>query len=95
MVRIFNEEGAEDILVFGGGIIPKENIANLTEIGIKEVLGPGTNTQGVVDYILNVVASQGNIEALGERRSGISPIQEKSTDLWPAPEKRKIQPPLI
>ena len=59
VVQILKEKGAEDIIVLGGGIIPKEDIAKLKEMGIKEVFGPGTNTQRVVDYILNLLTAKG------------------------------------
>ena len=44
-------EGADDILVLGGGIIPKEDIPRLKELGIAEVFGPGTSTQDIIRYI--------------------------------------------
>ena len=59
VVQILKDKGAEDILVIGGGIIPKEDIVGLKEMGIKEVFGPGANTQRVVDCILNLVTTHG------------------------------------
>jgi methylmalonyl-CoA mutase C-terminal domain/subunit len=45
------KEGAEDIAVFGGGIIPKDDIAALKNLGVKEIFIPGTHTQDVVSWI--------------------------------------------
>jgi len=45
------KEGAEDITVFGGGIIPKEDIAALKTLGVKEIFIPGTHTQDVISWI--------------------------------------------
>lgn len=45
------EQGAEDIPVFGGGIIPKEDIEKLKSLGVKEIFIPGTSTQAVIDWI--------------------------------------------
>lgn len=45
------KEGADDITVFGGGIIPKEDIAALKKLGVKEVFIPGTHTQDVISWI--------------------------------------------
>ena len=59
VVQVLKEKGADDILVIGGGIIPKEDIAGLKERGIKEVFGPGANTQRIADCILNLVTTQG------------------------------------
>jgi methylmalonyl-CoA mutase C-terminal domain/subunit len=45
------EQGAEDIVVFGGGIIPKDDIAALKSEGVKEIFIPGTHTKEVVSWI--------------------------------------------
>ena len=52
-------QGAEDIVVFGGGIIPKEDIAALKDKGIKEIFIPGTHTKEVISWIhANVVVHE-------------------------------------
>ena len=43
--------GGEDILVLGGGIIPKEDIPALKEAGIQEVFGPGTQTSQIIGFL--------------------------------------------
>jgi methylmalonyl-CoA mutase, C-terminal domain len=49
---------AEDIVVFGGGIIPDEDVPALAELGITGVFGPGTNTGDVVAFLRQVVAER-------------------------------------
>lgn len=44
-------EGAEDIVVFGGGIIPDDDAAKLKEKGIEAIFGPGTDTRDIVKFI--------------------------------------------
>lgn len=44
-------EGASDMVVFGGGIVPKDDIAELKRIGVKEIFIPGTHTQDVVAWM--------------------------------------------
>ena len=51
VVELLREQNADDILVLGGGIIPKEDIPKLKEKGITEVFGPGTSTQDIIHYI--------------------------------------------
>ena len=51
VMELLREEGAEDILVVAGGIIPQDDIPHLKEAGISEVFGPGTKLQEIVDYI--------------------------------------------
>ncbi len=51
VVEILRKEGASDILVLGGGIIPEEDIDVLKEAGIAEIFTPGTTTTSVIEYI--------------------------------------------
>ncbi|MEW6548548.1 MAG: cobalamin B12-binding domain-containing protein [Spirochaetota bacterium] len=51
VVELLREKGAQDILVFGGGVIPEEDIPFLKSKGIAEVFGPGTPTSVTVDFI--------------------------------------------
>src|SRR5438034_143062 len=41
VVELLRERGASDVIVFGGGIIPREDVAALKERGIAEIFGPG------------------------------------------------------
>jgi len=49
--RLLDEQGAEDVLLFGGGIIPDEDVPKLKAIGVAEVFGPGTPTGEIVAFI--------------------------------------------
>lgn len=51
VVRALREAGAGDVLVFGGGVIPQEDVAYLHEQGIDQVFLPGTDTRDVVVYL--------------------------------------------
>lgn len=51
VVNLLKEKGAEDILVFGGGVIPEEDIPGLKAAGIAEVFTPGTPTSVTVDFL--------------------------------------------
>jgi methylmalonyl-CoA mutase, C-terminal domain len=51
VMEILREKKAEDIVVFGGGIIPEEDIAELRQRGVAEVFTPGTPLQDIVDWI--------------------------------------------
>jgi methylmalonyl-CoA mutase C-terminal domain/subunit len=58
VLRLLRERGAGDIVVFGGGIIPDEDIAPLREMGVNKIFGPGTSLDDVVTFVN---------EAFGER----------------------------
>jgi methylmalonyl-CoA mutase C-terminal domain/subunit len=49
--RLLREQGAEDILVFAGGIIPERDIAALKAAGVDEIFLPGTTTTTIIDYL--------------------------------------------
>ena len=51
VLELLKEKGADDVAVFGGGIIPPEDIAALKEIGVKELFTPGTSTQDIVRFV--------------------------------------------
>jgi methylmalonyl-CoA mutase, C-terminal domain len=51
VVRLLRERGAEDIVVFGGGIIPAEDIAKLREEGVERIFTPGATTGEIADWL--------------------------------------------
>ncbi len=53
VVELLKEKGAADVLVFGGGIIPNEDIPGLKEAGIAKIFLPGTSTEETIDFIKN------------------------------------------
>ena len=55
VVQILKEKGAEDILVFGGGIIPIDDISGLKKSGVREIFQPGASTEDIIKYIQNTV----------------------------------------
>lgn len=51
ILDLLRDKGAEEIPVFGGGIIPDEDIQQLKQLGIREVFTPGATTGAIVDWI--------------------------------------------
>ena len=51
VVALLRERGAGDVFVFGGGIIPKEDVPALREAGIEEVFTPGATTTAIVEWL--------------------------------------------
>ncbi len=51
VIELLKEKGADDIAVFGGGIIPAEDITALKAMGVKEIFTPGTSTQDIVRFV--------------------------------------------
>jgi len=51
VLELLREKDADDVAVFGGGIIPPEDIAALKAMGVKEIFTPGTSTQDIVRFV--------------------------------------------
>jgi len=53
IVDLLKQRGATNIAVFGGGIIPQEDIPTLKEAGIKEIFTPGTTIEAIIQWVKN------------------------------------------
>jgi methylmalonyl-CoA mutase C-terminal domain/subunit len=51
VLELLRERGGEDIAVFGGGIIPPEDIQGLKALGVRELFTPGTSTREIVEFV--------------------------------------------
>jgi methylmalonyl-CoA mutase C-terminal domain/subunit len=51
VIELLGAKGASDIAVFGGGIIPQDDVPRLREKGVAEVFLPGSSTQVIIDWI--------------------------------------------
>ncbi len=51
VIELLKEKGADDIIVFGGGIIPRDDIKDLKEIGVREIFTPGTSTEEIIKFV--------------------------------------------
>ncbi len=51
VLELMREKGIGDVLLTGGGIIPKEDMAALRQRGVGELFGPGTPTGAIIGYI--------------------------------------------
>ncbi len=60
ILELLASEGAEDILIFGGGIIPDQDIPALKAAGVKEIFQPGTHTGAIVQFLRDQVALEGS-----------------------------------
>ena len=51
VMNLMKEKGLDDVLLVGGGIIPKPDVEKLESMGMGKLFGPGTAVQDTVDYI--------------------------------------------
>jgi methylmalonyl-CoA mutase C-terminal domain/subunit len=57
--ELLDERGLKEVVLFGGGIIPAEDLPELRKLGVDRVFGPGTPTAEIVEYVR---------QRMGERR---------------------------
>ena len=51
VIAALKGRGAGDVIVFGGGIVPKDDMPKLTEMGVAKVFTPGASTNEIVDWV--------------------------------------------
>ncbi len=51
VIDALKERGAEDVAVFGGGIVPQDDISVLKQAGVREIFTPGVSTQAIAEWI--------------------------------------------
>lgn len=61
VAQLLKEQGGDDILVFGGGIIPETDISTLEAAGIKGIFTPGALTKDIIDWVNTHVAKQESV----------------------------------
>jgi len=58
VIRLLKEKNAEDIVVFGGGIIPDVDISALKDSGVREIFTPGTPIEQIVGFVNGLAAER-------------------------------------
>ena len=61
VIKALKHRGAEDVSVFGGGIVPQDDVPLLKQAGVREVFTPGASTQEIVDWIRNNVQPRAGV----------------------------------
>jgi methylmalonyl-CoA mutase C-terminal domain/subunit len=59
VVELLKKQQSGDILIFGGGIIPQDDIPWLKEQGIQAVFTPGTSTEDIIDWVKSNIRPKG------------------------------------
>jgi methylmalonyl-CoA mutase, C-terminal domain len=57
LAELMRERGVDDVVVFGGGIIPEEDIPELQRLGVARIFTPGATTTEIVDWVRQNVAA--------------------------------------
>ena len=57
--KLLKEQGAEDLIVVAGGVMPDEDVAELKRLGVSEVMLQDTPPQAIIDTLKRIVAERG------------------------------------
>jgi methylmalonyl-CoA mutase, C-terminal domain len=58
VLELLRERGAGDIVVFAGGIIPEDEAAELKQMGVAKIFGPGTSLGTIVDFVRTLASAR-------------------------------------
>jgi methylmalonyl-CoA mutase C-terminal domain/subunit len=58
VIELLAERDASDIVIFGGGIIPPDDIAELESLGVAKIFTPGATTASIIEWVRANVAEQ-------------------------------------
>jgi methylmalonyl-CoA mutase, C-terminal domain len=63
VLELLREQNATDITVFGGGIIPEDDITELQAMGVAKIFTPGAPTQEIVDWVRSALGAKASARA--------------------------------
>ena len=55
VIAALKQRGADDVVVFGGGIVPKDDMPKLVEMGVARVFTPGASTNEIIEWVETVL----------------------------------------
>lgn len=58
VIDALKEQGAGDVVVFGGGIIPDEDVEELHKLGVAKIFKPGASTQEIGQWVTDTLGSR-------------------------------------
>lgn len=58
VMALLHDQGVDDLVVFGGGIVPEEDIAQLQQLGVQAIFTPGAATESIVAWVREHVESR-------------------------------------
>ena len=58
VLKLLKEKGLDKVAVIVGGIIPRDDVPVLKEMGVKEAFGPGTDPQRVLEFVQGLAGTE-------------------------------------
>jgi methylmalonyl-CoA mutase, C-terminal domain len=73
VMELLDEADARDIVVFGGGIVPDEDVTALKKAGVAAIFGPGASTQAIAEWVAQNVGETARARAASGDSAGSAP----------------------
>jgi methylmalonyl-CoA mutase C-terminal domain/subunit len=58
LLELARENNLDDVMIFGGGIVPEEDVKKLTEMGVAKIFTPGAHTEDIVTFIKHQIGEK-------------------------------------
>jgi methylmalonyl-CoA mutase C-terminal domain/subunit len=68
LIKLLKKQRADDIVLFGGGIVPDEDVAQLKKMGVEEIFTPGSPLEEIVRFVQSIETRRTNKDRAGKRR---------------------------
>jgi len=68
IAELMKEKGMDDVLLFGGGIIPEDDVAALRQHGVERIFPPGASLEEIVAYVREAVGRKRGVATHGTER---------------------------
>ena len=59
VIDLLRERGVQEVVVFGGGIVPAEDVPELKRLGVSAIFTPGATTEEIITWVRNNVGAAG------------------------------------
>ncbi len=57
IIDLLKEKKADDVVLFGGGVIMDDDIPKLKDMGVAEIFTPGASTSNIIEFVKNIKAA--------------------------------------
>ena len=80
VIKLLKKNQARRIVVFGGGIVPEEDVGTLKRMGVKKIFTPGTTLEEIVQFVRSIAVKRRPAQAIRHRSVSLSGLPTHVTD---------------
>lgn len=80
VIKLLKKNQAGRIVVFGGGIVPEEDVGPLKRMGVKKIFTPGTPLEEIVQFVRSIEVKRPRSQVIGQRSLSLPGLPARVTD---------------